>query len=271
MAVSRRNEGSDLGARVLAALPLIAFAIFIVAEGGTIFAIGMLLLAVMAAAELFRMMRRPAPPIAAGYLMIIALVLTARFGGREQVLLVSVIGVPVVFFLTMLRPQLENASWAMAVVFMAIAWIGMAFAHAMLLRKLPHGGGLVLDTLIGTFIGDTGAYFAGRAWGRTKLSPRLSPNKTVEGLIGGIVIGTFAFWFAGTYQNWLNGVDALIIGVCVAVAAPIGDLFESMIKRDNQVKDTGNVFGAHGGVLDRLDAVMFTVVTAYYVSLAVLS
>lgn len=270
MAVSRRNEGSDLGARVLAALPLIAFAIFIVVEGGTVFAAGIAILAVMACAELFRMMRHPAPPIIAGYVMVIALVFAARFGGRDQVLLLAVISVPVVFFMTLLRPRFEDASWAMAVTFLAIMWIGLAFAHAMLLRGLPHGGALVLDTLIGTFIGDTGAYFAGRAWGRTKLSPRLSPNKTVEGLIGGIIVGTFAFWFAGTYQNWLNGVDALIIGVCVAAAAPVGDLFESMIKRDNKVKDTGSVFGAHGGVLDRLDAVMFTVVAAYYVALAVL-
>jgi phosphatidate cytidylyltransferase len=270
MAVSRRNEGSDLGARVLAAIPAIAFAIFIVVEGGTVFAVGIALLGMMACAELFKMMRRPGPPVVAGYLSIIALVVAARFGGREQVLLLVAISVPVVFFFTLLRPELENASWAMAVAFMAIVWIGLAVAHAMLLRKLPHGGGLVLDTLIGTFVGDTGAYFAGRAWGRRRLSPRLSPNKTVEGLLGGIAVGTFAFWFAGTYQNWLNGVDALIIGAAVAVAAPIGDLFESLIKRDNQVKDTGRFFGAHGGVLDRLDAVLFTVVTAYYVALAVL-
>jgi phosphatidate cytidylyltransferase len=158
----------------------------------------------------------------------------------------------------------------MSVAFLAVLWIGLAVSHAMLLRKLPHGGGLVLDTLIGTFIGDTGAYFAGRTWGRAKLSPRLSPNKTVEGLVGGIIVGTFAFWAAGLYQNWLSGIDALVIGAAVALAAPIGDLFESLIKRDNAVKDTGRVFGAHGGVLDRLDAVFFTVVTAYYVALAVL-
>jgi phosphatidate cytidylyltransferase len=270
MPVSARNEGSDLGARVLAALPAIAFAIFIVVQGGTIFALGVGLLGVMACAELFRLMRHPAPPVVAGYLTLLALVLAARFGDRGQVLLVTVISVPVVFFFTLLRPQRENASWAMAVVFMAICWIGLAVAHAVLLRKLPHGGGLVLDTLIGTFLGDTGAYFGGRMWGRTRMSPQISPNKTVEGLVAGIVVGTFAFWFAGTYQDWLNGIDALIIGAAVAVAAPIGDLFESLIKRDVGVKDTGRVFGAHGGVLDRLDAVFFTVVTAYYVALAVI-
>jgi phosphatidate cytidylyltransferase len=270
MAVSRRNEGSDLGARVLAAIPAIGFAIFIVAEGGTVFAVGVALLGVMACAELFKMMRRPGPPIVAGYLLVIALVFAARFGDREQVLLLVAISVPVIFFFTLLRPELENASWAMAVVFMGVVWIGLAVAHAMLLRKLPHGGSLVLDTLIGTFLGDTGAYFVGRSLGTRRLSPRLSPNKTLEGLLGGIVIGTLAFWAAGLYQDWLNGIDALIIGASVAVAAPIGDLFESMIKRDNKVKDTGRAFGAHGGVLDRLDAVFFTVVTAYYVALAVL-
>jgi phosphatidate cytidylyltransferase len=270
MASSRRNEGSDLGARVIAAVPLIAFAIFIVLRGGTIFAIGVALLGVMACAELFKMMHRPRPPVVAGYLVVIAMVFAARYGDREQVLLMLAISVPVVFFFTLLRPEFENASWAMAVVFMGVIWIGLAVSHAMLLRKLPHGGGLMVDVLIGTFLGDTGAYFAGRSFGTRPLSPRLSPNKTVEGLVGGIIVGTFAFWAAGLYQNWLSGVDALIIGACVAVAAPIGDLFESLIKRDNNVKDTGTVFGAHGGVLDRLDAVLFTIVTAYYVALAVL-
>ena len=270
MATSRRNEGSDLGARVLAAIPLIIFAIVIVVRGGTLFAIGVALLGMMGCAELFRMMRQPRPQVIAGYLGVIALVCAARFGDRGTVLLVFAISVPVTFFLTLPRPSLKDSSWAMAVVFLAIIWIGMAVSHAMLLRNLPHGGALVLDTLIGTFIGDTGAYFTGRSLGRRPLAPRLSPNKTVEGLIGGIVIGTLAFWGAGLYQDWLSGIDALVIGAAVAVAAPIGDLFESLIKRDNAVKDTGRVFGAHGGVLDRLDAVFFTVVTAYYVALAVL-
>jgi phosphatidate cytidylyltransferase len=270
MAVSRRNEGSDLGARVLAALPLIAFAIVIVAEGGTLFAVGIIVLGLMAFAELFQLMRQPKPAVVAGYLAVIALVLTARFGDRGNVLLVLVLCVPVVFLLTIARPRRRDSSWAMAVVFLGIVWIGMALAHAMLLRKLEHGGALLLDTLIGTFLGDTGAYFVGRGWGTTKLSPRISPNKTVEGLVGGIVVGTFAFWAAGLYQDWLNGIDALVIGAAVALAAPVGDLFESLIKRDSGVKDTGRAFGAHGGVLDRLDAVFFTVVAAYYVALAVL-
>ena len=79
-----------------------------------------------------------------------------------------------------------------------------------------------------------------------------------------VLAGTLAFWVAGLYQDWLTGPHALLMGALVALAAPVGDLFESMIKRDLEVKDTGKLFGAHGGVLDRLDAVFFTVPVAYY-------
>ena len=103
-------------------------------------------------------------------------------------------------------------------------------------------------------------------FGSHKIAPRLSPNKTLEGLIGGFLIGTLGFWFAGLYQDWLTGVDALIIGAAVAAAAPVGDLFESMIKRDLGRKDTGTLFGPHGGLLDRLDAVFFTIVVGYYLA-----
>ena len=146
-----------------------------------------------------------------------------------------------------------------------VLWIGLAMVHAIWLRELvieqdgetiATGMGLVFDVLIATFLGDTVAYFVGRAYGRTQLAPLISPNKTLEGLVGGVVGGTLAFWCAGLYQDWLTGWDALLIGFLVAIAAPMGDLFESLIKRDLEVKDTGRLFGAHGGVLDRLDAVL---------------
>jgi phosphatidate cytidylyltransferase len=262
----------DTGARVLAAIPAIAFAIFIVAEGGLVFALGVIVLGILAQAELYTMMARVRPPSLAGFLTLIGLVLAALYGGKSQVLLVLVLSVPLTFFLALLRPRRDNVSWAMAVTFLGIMWIGVAVAHAVLLREMDHGGGLVLDVLIGTFIGDTCAYFGGRAWGRRRLAPQISPNKTLEGLLTGIVGGTLAFWlFAVAYQHeWFLGPDALLIGFCVALAGPVGDLFESLIKRDLAVKDSGRFFGAHGGVLDRLDAVLFTLVTAYYVSQAVL-
>jgi phosphatidate cytidylyltransferase len=184
------------------------------------------------------------------------------------VLLALVASLVIVFYLSFFRPRRENVSWAIAATLFGIFWIGLAMAHAIFLRELPHGNGLLVDVLVGTFVGDTAAYLGGRLYGRRQIAPVISPNKTLEGLVCGIVGGTLAFWFAGLYQDWLSGADALAIGAAVAVTAPVGDLFESMIKRDLEVKDAGRVFGAHGGVLDRLDAVFFTVVVGYYVAVA---
>jgi phosphatidate cytidylyltransferase len=265
----RDRKRSDTGARVLVAIPAIVFALFIVSRGGLVFTLGLILLGIIAMGELFHMMDRVRPAALAGFLALIGLCLAAQYGDQYQVLLVVVAAVPVTFALTLLRPRREHLSWSMAVVFLGIIWIGLPIAHAVLLRKLPHGGGLVLDVLIGTFLNDTCAYFAGRT---RPIAPRISPNKTLEGLLGGIIGGTLFFWlFAISYQHdWFKGPDALVIGFCVALVAPLGDLFESALKRDLDVKDAGRFFGAHGGVLDRLDGVLFTVVVAYYVSRAVL-
>jgi phosphatidate cytidylyltransferase len=175
---------------------------------------------------------------------------------------------PVIFILILLQPR--GGAPGISVTVLGVAWIGLALAHAVLLRRLPHGEAILIDILIGTFIGDTGAYLGGRAIGKTKLAPSVSPNKTLEGLGCGVVVAVVAVWCAGLYQDWMSGTDALILGGAVAIMAPIGDLFESYLKRDAGTKDTGTLFGAHGGALDRLDAVMFTVVTGYYVWLALL-
>ena len=136
--------------------------------------------------------------------------------------------------------------------------------------RLDHGDSAAVRRAARHLHRRHGAYFGGRLWGTTQLAPRISPAKTVEGLIAGFISGTMAFWFAGLYQDWLSGIDALIIGACVAAAAPLGDLFESMVKRDLAVKDSGRFFGEHGGVLDRLDAAIFTVIVGYYVANALL-
>jgi phosphatidate cytidylyltransferase len=145
----------------------------------------------------------------------------------------------------------------------------MALAHAVLLRRLHHGDGIVVDVLVGTFVGDTGAYLGGRSFGTRPLAARISPNKTVEGLVIGFVTAVLATWAAGLYQDWLSGNKALLLGFAVGAAAPLGDLFESRVKRDAGIKDAGRLFGAHGGALDRLDAALFTLVAGYYVWLAV--
>ena len=262
----------ETGRRVVQAIPAIAFAVFIVVEGGIVFALGCVLVGLVCLRELYEMMRRARPVDIAGFLTLAALCITALYGEKRQLLLVLVLAVPLTFFLALVRPQRENVSWGMAATFLGVIWIGLTLAHAIFLRELPHGGALVVDTLIGTFIGDTCAYFGGRAWGRTRIAPRISPNKTLAGLVSGIVGGTLAFWLFGlAYQHeWFGGTDRILIGLAVALTAPVGDLFESLVKRDLGVKDTGRFFGAHGGALDRLDAVLFSIVAAYYVSAAVL-
>jgi phosphatidate cytidylyltransferase len=266
--MARRRERSDLGARVLAAIPAIAFAIFIVVQGGEVFAAGLLILGVIALGELYTLMGRVRPVRLAGFLTLAALLAAALYGEPRHVLMVLVGAFPVVFLLSFFRPRRQHVSWAIAATLFGALWIGLAMVHAIFLRALPHGDGLLVDVLVGTFLGDTAAYFGGRMYGRRPLAPTISPSKTLEGLAAGILGGTAAFWFAGLYQDWLTGPHALLIGFLVAVTAPVGDLFESIVKRDLEVKDTGRFFGAHGGVLDRLDAVFFTVVVGYYASVA---
>jgi phosphatidate cytidylyltransferase len=268
MATRAPERRSDLPARVASALPAIAFAIFIIVQGELIFALALALVGVLALGELYAVMGRVRPVNLGGFLTVVAMVLAAHFGGPADVIKVLVASFLVVFYLSFLRPRRENVSWAIAVTLFGVLWIGLPLVHAVFLRDLPHGDGLMVDVLVGTFLGDTTAYFGGRMYGSRSIAPVISPNKTFEGLVAGIVGGTLGFWVAGLYQDWLSGTDALIIGVAVAAAAPIGDLFESMIKRDLEVKDTGRFFGAHGGVLDRLDAALFTVVVGYYVAVA---
>jgi phosphatidate cytidylyltransferase len=267
---SRRNRSSDLVARVAVAIPAIIFAIVIVASGGLVFALGVGALGIVCLAELYGLLDRAHPVKLAGFITMIALVLAAQYGSQFQVLLVAVAAVPLLFGLVLLGPRRRGATAAMAVTLLGVYWIGFAIAHAVLLRNLPHGDAIIVDVLVGTFIGDTGAYFGGRLFGRRPLAPEISPNKTVEGMLIGMVVAVAAVWFAGLYQDWLSGADALILGVGVALAAPLGDLFESLIKRDMDAKDTGRLFGPHGGALDRLDAALFTIPVGYYIWVALM-
>src|SRR5215218_240625 len=265
----RRGGGSDLGARIVVAVPALAVALTMVALGGTVFAVGVGVLGLICLHELFSMFERARPARLAGFAGFIGLLVAASLGDRETILLVFLASLPLVFIVTVNQAGGGGAP-AISVTLLGLAWIGLALAHAVLLRDLPHGGGLVFAVLLGTFVGDTGAYLGGRAFGRRPLAPTISPNKTVEGLAIGVVIATAAVWWAGLSQEWFGGTKGAIMGISIALAAPLGDLFESYLKRDANTKDTGTLFGAHGGALDRLDAVLFTAVAGFYVWTAML-
>jgi phosphatidate cytidylyltransferase len=266
----RRRGSGETAKRVLVALPWIAFAIAITVAGGPVFALAMAAIGVVAIREYAGIAERYRPLVIPAYVSVVALVAAAYLGSAFNVLYVIAATFPLLFAFAAKAQQREGATVSLGVTLLGVLWIGIPLAHAVLLRELPqHGAALLIDVLVGTFVADTAAYATGRMFGSHKIAPNLSPNKTIEGLIGGFVIGTMGFWFAGLYQDWLSGVDALMIGAAVAAIAPVGDLFESMLKRDLGTKDTGTLFGPHGGLLDRLDAVFFTVVVGYYLAVAV--
>ena len=266
----RRRARSETLARLLWAVPWLVFAVTVVAMGGIVFTLAMIGLAWGCLTEFFRMTQRARPFQLAAYAAAAGMALAAYFGDSFQILLIGVAFFPVMLAFALTRPSLQNVTWAMSVTVFAVIWIGLPFAHAVLLRDLPlHGGALLVDVLVATFLTDTFAYLGGRMFGSRPLAPKISPNKTIEGLAIGVAGGVLGFWLAGLYQDWLSGPEALLMGFCVALLGPLGDLFESAIKRDLDVKDTGRMLGPHGGLLDRLDAVLFTVVAGYYLSVAI--
>ncbi|MCW2988189.1 MAG: Phosphatidate cytidylyltransferase, partial [Solirubrobacterales bacterium] len=245
----RRKRGmrGETAKRVLVALPWIAFAIAIAVAGGIVFALAMIAIGVVCLREYIAMTEAARPLAIPAYLAVAALIVAAHFGTAFNVLLILAASFPLLFAFGARPRYRDGATISMGVTLLGIFWIGVPLVHAVLLRDLPdHGAGLLVDVLVGTFVADTAAYATGRMFGSHKIAPSISPNKTIEGLVGGFLIGTMGFWFAGLYQDWLSGADALIIGAAVAAVAPVGDLFESMLKRDLGTKDTGTLFGPLG-------------------------
>jgi phosphatidate cytidylyltransferase len=267
-AAERRR--SDLWPRVAVAVPAAIIAIIFVDLGGLAWALLMIAIGAVCMYELYRMLDRWRPAQGVGLAALAAMVIGARYGSAATVLEIGVATLPVAFLVVIGRGQRGAATVSIAGTLLGVYWLGFAFAHSELLRQLPHGGAVIIDILIGTFLADTAAYFGGRLFGRRPLAPAISPNKTIEGLFCGMLIAVLAVFIAGLYQSWLTHGDALLLGLTVAVLGPIGDLFESVVKRDAGAKDAGNIFGAHGGALDRLDSVIFTIVAGYYVWLAIM-
>jgi phosphatidate cytidylyltransferase len=162
-----------------------------------------------------------------------------------------------------------SATASVATTVLGVAWIGSGLGFMLLLRDIPqHGRLAALTVLIAVFAGDSAAYVFGILTGRHKLAPRLSPAKTWEGFAAGFVTTVLVTWIALYKTGFLPGGRSLALGLAVAVAAPAGDLFESSVKRDMQVKDSGRILPGHGGMLDRVDALLFASVAAFYVILA---
>lgn len=160
--------------------------------------------------------------------------------------------------------DVKNSAAETALLLMGVLYIPLLVSHLALLRGLPHGTSWIFLMLLIVMSGDTGAFYVGSAIGKRKLYPAVSPNKSIEGMLGGLagsVLGAFAaraFFFPG-----LTPVDCVATALLVGLAGQLGDLFESLLKRSFGVKDSGNIFPGHGGMLDRLDSILFAAPTLY--------
>jgi phosphatidate cytidylyltransferase len=249
---------------VVAAIGLPVVLALVYAGGWWLFALAAVA-AVLALHEYALMTRSLRPVILAAYAGSILSLLGARLGGLEWTVAGFLTTMVIAFILHWVGQTRQSATIAIASTVLGAGWIGLCLAHLLLLRDIPGNGRLATFTvLLAVWAGDIGAFFAGRMIGRHKLAPALSPGKTWEGFIFGTIATVFVTFVALYDQHYISIADSIVLGLVIAVAGPLGDLFESGVKRDMQVKDSGRLLGGHGGVLDRLDAPLFAFVAAYY-------
>lgn len=216
--------------------------------------------------ELGKMARPLRPMVIAGYGGVVLTVLGAQLGGAQWALGGVAATILLGFVLKLVSDTRGSVTVSVGTTVLGVAWIGLGGAFLVLLRDIPaHGRLACFAVLLAIFASDTFAYFGGRLLGRHKLAPTVSPGKTWEGLAFGIAAAVFVTWVAVYDRDWLTQGESLLLGLALAVAAPVGDLFESALKRDMNVKDSGKLLGGHGGVLDRVDSILFAMPVAFYV------
>jgi phosphatidate cytidylyltransferase len=147
---------------------------------------------------------------------------------------------------------------------LGVIYIFIGFVHLLLLRNFPDGFWLVMYVFVVVCGTDTGAYFTGLTIGKHKLAPLISPQKTWEGFVGGLIMGVFAAYIYSIYAPLADGKSLLYIAPFVSLAGQLGDLFESSLKRFGKIKDSGKIIPGHGGVLDRFDSTLWAAPITYY-------
>ena len=255
----------DLGSRVAIALVGVPAVLALIWAGGWwLFALAAVA-GFVALDELWRMTRPLRPLAIAGYAGAALALVGAELGGVEWLLGGFVATFPLAFLLKGVAETKTTTAASVGATLLGAGWVGLGLGFLLLLRELPAHGVLVLFTvLLAVWANDTLAYFAGRAFGRHRLAPVVSPGKTWEGAAVGTLASMAVAFFAMYDQGFLEIWQSIVLGIVIAVAGPVGDLFESALKRDMQVKDTGRILGGHGGMLDRIDALLFAAAASYF-------
>jgi phosphatidate cytidylyltransferase len=242
----------------------------VVWTGGWWFFAVILLVAGLAGYEFSQLMRR------GGYkpalVFVLAIVAVAVFDAQLPSLNIALPGLTWLLILSiswqLFQPHdvMPTTNWALSVA--GGLYVGWLSAHAIRLRALPDGLAWIIAAMLITWVGDSAAYFVGKAFGRHKLWPRLSPRKTWEGLIAGIIssmlAGALVGYLAMRWTGAIGPVHGLIVGLLGGIIGPFGDLAISMIKRQVNAKDSSHIIPGHGGLLDRTDSLLFIVCTTYY-------
>ncbi|HEY9121707.1 MAG TPA: CDP-archaeol synthase, partial [Brevefilum sp.] len=167
-----------------------------------------------------------------------------------------------------------DAAFNLVINLMVSLYLGWVGSHFILIRELPEGLGWLLTALPATWLADAGAYTIGRKFGKSKMAPNLSPNKTWAGLLGGTIAGSMSglllvlLWRSVGFLSPDTPIwQGLVMGFVVSILSPVGDLFISLFKRTAGVKDTGNIIPGHGGILDRIDTWIWAGMLGYYLVL----
>lgn len=258
-------EASDLALRVGTALVLAALFLGALWAGAAWLAGLITVIGVVALGEFYATLRRSGyvPAALFGLLGAVAVVPAAWLAGAAGIagLVLATLVVLLVWYALGLvqRDPLENASLTL----LGVVWIPALLAFAVPILQARNARLLVLAVVLVTVAEDTGSYFVGRAWGRTRLAPHLSPRKTVEGLVGGILAALAVGAGLGLLEFMGGPARGLLLGAVVGGVAPVGDLAESAMKRALGVKDMGSVLPGHGGLLDRIDGLLFVIPAAY--------
>lgn len=262
---AEQARSSDLTVRIASALGLLALFLGSLYLGGWWFIAFLTLVMLVSLGEFYATVRRVgyAPLALVGLLGVIAMPVLAHSSTVFAIAGVSVTATllaVLVFTLVSRRHPLENVSMTV----FGMCWVGL-LAFVVPIVESPHPFAYILMIALTTGLVDIGSYFVGRGFGSRALAPTLSPNKTVEGFVGGLVTAIVTVGVLSTLPPYadLGFTGAIIFGLIVGLVAPVGDLAESMVKRSLGVKDMGSVLPGHGGMLDRIDGFLFVVPAAY--------